>query len=163
MLSVETWMKRDPITISPETGILEALRLFRQHRIRHLPVVKGGFLVGILTDRDLKRVVPSPAASLSVYEVNYLLNRLEARGVMTKQVVTVLPETTIEEAAKLLLTHKIGALPVVEEDRLVGIVTETDVLQALVNAIGTQGCGSGVRTPAGVTRETPKDAPSAVV
>ena len=141
---VENRMKREPITISPETGILEASRLLRQYKIRHLPVVKGGRLVGILTDRDLKRVSPSPATSLSVYEVNYLLDRLEAKEVMTKQVVTVTPKTTIEEAAKLLLAHRIGGLPVVEGVTLVGIVTETDVLEALVEAMGIRGSCSRV-------------------
>lgn len=141
---VEGWMKRDPITISQETGILEASRLLRQHKIRHLPVVKGGRLVGILTDRDLKRVSPSPATSLSVYEVNYLLDKLETKEVMTKPVVTVTPKTTIEEAAKLLLAHKIGGLPVVEEEMLVGILTETDVLEALVEAMGVRGTCSRV-------------------
>jgi acetoin utilization protein AcuB len=141
---VENRMKRDPITISPETGILEASRLLRQYKIRHLPVVKGGRLVGILTDRDMKRVSPSPATSLSVYEVNYLLDKLEAKEVMTKQIVTVTPKTTIEEAAKLLLANKIGGLPVVEGERLVGIVTETDVLEALVEAIGIRGSCSRV-------------------
>lgn len=119
---VENRMKRDPFTISPETGILEGTRLLRQHKIRHLPVVRGGRLVGILTDRDLKRVSPSPATSLSVYEVNYLLDKLEAKEVMIKQVVTVTPRTTIEDAARLLLTHKIGSLPVVDGEVLVGII-----------------------------------------
>jgi len=99
---VEDRMKRDPITISPETGILEASRLLRQHKIRHLPVVRGGRLVGILTDRDLKRVSPSPATSLSVYEVNYLLDKLEAKEVMIKQVVTVTPRTTIEDGRQVV-------------------------------------------------------------
>ena len=152
---VENRMKRDPITISPETGILEASRLLRQHKIRHLPVVKGGRLAGILTDRDLKRVSPSPATSLSVYEVNYLLDRLEAKEVMTKQVVSVAPKTTIEEAARLLLAHKIGGLPVVEGGMLVGIITETDVLEALVEAMGIRGSCSRVEVVV-------EDAPTAV-
>jgi acetoin utilization protein AcuB len=152
---VENRMKRDPITISPETGILEASRLLRQHRIRHLPVVKGSELVGILTDRDLKRVSPSPATSLSVYEVNYLLDKLEAKEVMTKQVVTVTPKTTIEEAARLLLGRKIGGLPVVEGNMLVGILTETDVLEALVEAMGIRGSCSRVEVVV-------EDAPSAL-
>jgi acetoin utilization protein AcuB len=161
MLRVENWMKRDPITISPETGVLEASRLLRQYRIRHLPVVKGGFLVGILTDRDLKRVLPSTATSLSVYEVNYLLDRLEAREVMTKQVVTVLPEAAIDEAAKLLLAHKIGALPVVEEDKLVGILTETDVLEALVEAMSAQRSGFNAGAAVEVTPAPLRDMLSA--
>lgn len=152
---VENRMKRDPITISPETGILEASRLLRQHRIRHLPVVKAGRLVGILTDRDLKRVSPSPATSLSVYEVNYLLDKLEAEEVMTKQVVTVRPNTTVEDAAKLLLAHKIGGLPVVEGEMLVGILTETDVLEALIEAMGIRGSCSRVEVVV-------EDAPTAV-
>jgi acetoin utilization protein AcuB len=152
MMLVENRMKRDPITISPETGILEASRLLRQHKIRHLPVVRGGRLVGILTDRDLKRVSPSPATSLSVYEVNYLLDKLEAKEVMIKQVVTVTPRTTIEDAARLLLTHKIGSLPVVDGEVLVGIITETDVLEALVEAMGIRGSCSRVEI---VVEDTP--------
>lgn len=144
MMLVENRMKRDPITICPETGALEASRLLRQYRIRHLPVVKGGRLVGILTDRDLKRASPSPATSLSVYEVNYLLDRLEAKEVMTKEVVTVTPKATIEEAARLLLAHKIGGLPVVDGEMLVGIITEADILEAFVEAMGIRGSCSRV-------------------
>ena len=111
--------------------------------------------MGILTDRDLKRVSPSPATSLSVYEVNYLLDKLEAREVMTKQVISVTPKTTIEEAARLLLAHKIGGLPVVEGGMLVGIITETDVLEALVEAMGIRGSCSRVEVVV-------EDAPTAV-
>jgi acetoin utilization protein AcuB len=149
---VEHRMKPDPITISPETGVLEASRLLRQYRIRHLPVVKGGQLVGILTDRDLKRVSPSPATSLSVYEVNYLLDKLEAKEVMVKQVVTVGPTTTVEEAARLMVAHRIGGLPVLEDGRLVGILTETDALEAFIEAMGIRGTCSRVEV---VVEDTP--------
>ncbi|MBI3988356.1 MAG: CBS domain-containing protein [candidate division NC10 bacterium] len=137
-MRVAEWMKKDPITIGPETGVWEAARLLRQYRIRHLPVVKKGTLVGIVTDRDIKRILPSPATSLSVYEVSYLLDRLEVKEVMTKEVMTVGPEVPIEEAAKLMHDRKIGCLPVLEGDALVGIITETDLLAALVEVMGVR-------------------------
>jgi len=137
-MRVAQWMKKDPITISPETGVWEAARLLRQYRIRHLPVVKRGKLVGIVTDRDVKRVLPSPATSLSVYEVSYLLDRLEVKEVMTKEVITVGPLVPIEEAAKIMHDRKIGCLPVLEGEALVGIITETDLLAALVEVMGVR-------------------------
>ena len=130
-------MRRDVITVSPEEGIRAAMKLIREERIRHLPVTEGRRLVGIVTDRDLRRVAPSPATSLSVHELNYLLDKLKIKEVMTKEVVTVTPETTIEEAAKLIHDRKIGGLPVVEQgNELVGILTETDILEAFLEVMG---------------------------
>lgn len=123
-MQVADRMKGEAITVTPQTTVMEAVRLLTENRIRHLPVVEGKRVVGIVTDRDLKRVAASPAIPVS--------------GVMSKPVVTVKPETLIEEAAQLLVAHKIGGLPVVEEDRLVGILTETDVLEAFVELVGIQ-------------------------
>jgi acetoin utilization protein AcuB len=130
-------MRRDVITVSPEEGVRSAMKLIREERIRHLPVTEGRRLVGIITDRDLRRVAPSPATSLSVFELNYLLDKLAVKEVMTKDVIWVTPETTIEEAAKLLHDRKIGGLPVVDErHEVVGIITETDILEAFVEVMG---------------------------
>jgi acetoin utilization protein AcuB len=121
-----------PITIAPETPVLEARRVMQTRSIRHLLVVEDGRLVGIVTDRDIRLNMPSPATTLSVWEVNYLLARLTVREVMTKSVIVVEPDRLAQDAALLLVTEKIGALPVVDGDRLVGIVTETDFLRAFV-------------------------------
>ncbi len=125
-------MKRDPITVDVKTGINDALKLLQTHRIRHLPVMDGKRMVGIITDRDIRRVLPSPATSLEIHELHYLLDKLQVGEVMTKKVVTVNPQTTLEEAAKLLLDYRIGGLPVLEGNELVGIITETDILEAFL-------------------------------
>jgi acetoin utilization protein AcuB len=122
-----------PITIPPETPVLEAQRVMQVRGIRHLLVVEYGALVGIVTDRDIRLNMPSPATTLSVWEANYLLARLTVREVMTKSVIVVEPDRPAHEAAVLLVTEKIGALPVVDGERLVGIVTETDFLRAFVD------------------------------
>lgn len=121
-----------PITIPPETPVLDARRVMQARSIRHLLVVEHGRLVGIITDRDIRLNMPSPATTLSVWEVNYLLARLTVREVMTTGVIVVEPDRTAHEAASLLLAEKIGALPVLDGDELVGIVTETDFLRAFV-------------------------------
>jgi len=101
-------------------------------RIRHLLVVEDERLVGIVTDRDIRLNLPSPATSLSVWEINYLLARLTVGQVMSKYVITVAPDRDVRDAARILLDEKIGALPVLDGERLVGIVTDTDLLRALV-------------------------------
>ena len=121
-----------PITIAPDTPVLEARRVMQTRSIRHLLVVEYGRLVGIVTDRDIRLNMPSPATTLSVWEVNYLLARLTVREVMTTSVIVVEPDRGAQDAAALLVTEKIGALPVVDGDKLVGIVTETDFLRAFV-------------------------------
>lgn len=129
-------MQRDVVTVTPGTSVTGASRLLQEHRIRHLPVVDRGRLVGIVTDRDIRRVLPSPATSLEVHELLYLLDRLTVGEVMTGKVITVTPETPTEEAARLLVEHRIGCLPVLQGDRLAGILTETDLLAALAEVLG---------------------------
>src|SRR6185437_14025724 len=106
-----------------------------EHRIRHLVVTSdGGELLGIVTDRDIRLNLPSQATSLSVWEMNYLLTRLTVEKVMTTSVITVGPDRSARDAAELMLDHRIGALPVVDGGRLIGIVTETDLLRAFVKS-----------------------------
>ena len=131
-MNVSELMTVCPITTSPETPVLEARQLMIDKRIRHLLVTEGPKLVGIIADRDVRLNLPSPATSLSVWEINYLLARLTVESAMTKSVVTVGPRRDAREAAQLMLDHKIGALPVVDGGSLVGIVTETDLLRAFV-------------------------------
>jgi acetoin utilization protein AcuB len=129
---VKNHMKHDPITVKKDDSFRYALKLIRKEGVRHLPVLDGKRVVGIVTDRDLRQAAPSPATTLEVHELNYLLERLKIEAIMTKKVITVRPETNLRDAAKLLFTHKIGCLPVVENDELVGIITEGDILRAYV-------------------------------
>lgn len=131
-MKVSERMKRDVVTVTPETTLSEALRIVRDRKIRHLPVVEAGRLVGIVTDRDLKKVSASDATALSVWELNYLLDRVKIGDFMTRSVITVSPEASIDEAAELMLIHRIGSLPVVKEGSVVGILTETDLVETLV-------------------------------
>jgi acetoin utilization protein AcuB len=135
---VEKRMKGNPITISPQDSFRNAMNLIRQRGIRHLPVVEGDRLVGIVTDRDLRQASPSPATSLEIHELHYLLEKVTVREIMTSPVVTATPEMPIEAAARLMLTHRIGSLPVLRGMALVGIITETDILSAFVDVMGIQ-------------------------
>ncbi|HHW44093.1 CBS domain-containing protein [Desulfofundulus thermobenzoicus] len=139
---VRDYMSTSPITINQETPILEALNIMRKNRIRHLPVTERGRLIGVVTERDLLTVSPSPATTLSVFELNYLLSKMVIREVMKKNVITVVPDCTIEEAALLMREHRIGSLPVVEGDRLVGLITQTDILDALIRIFGLRKAGT---------------------
>jgi acetoin utilization protein AcuB len=129
-------MKPNPVTVGPQDSFRQAMTLIRQKGIRHLPVVEGGRLVGIVTDRDIRQASPSPATSLEIHELHYLLEKVKVQEIMTRKVYTVSPDTPIEEAARLMLTHRIGGLPVVRGETLVGILTETDILAAFVDVMG---------------------------
>jgi acetoin utilization protein AcuB len=123
-------------TVTPATSLPDALRLTSQRGVRHLPVLDGDRLVGILSDRDLKRAMASSATSLETRELNYLLDRLRVEEIMTRTVITIGRMFPIEDAARLMAQEKIGALPVTEEGQLIGLVTETDVLRLFVRAMG---------------------------
>ena len=118
------------VTIAPSTSVHEAQALMQQRKIRHLPVLQEGRLVGILSDRDIRLVLPSPATSLSVWEIRHLLNKLTVGEVMTYFVMTTAPDCPVTEAVGRMLGHKVGALPVVEDQQVVGTLTRTDVLRA---------------------------------
>jgi acetoin utilization protein AcuB len=133
---VQDVMQTKLYTVSPATTLPEALRLTAQRGVRHLLVLDGDRLVGILSDRDLKRAMASSATSLEVHELNYLLERLQVRDFMTRAVITIGAMFPIEDAARLMVLEKIGALPVTDGERLVGLVTETDVLRLFVRALG---------------------------
>ncbi len=132
-------MQKSPITISPDASFYEARALIRDKGIRHLPVIdKNGNLVGLVTDRDIREAAPSDATSLSVHELHYLLGKLKVSGFMTprEKLITITPDIIIEEAVQLLRDHKIGCLPVMDGKRLIGIITETDILDFLVDIFG---------------------------
>jgi acetoin utilization protein AcuB len=127
-------MSSPAVTIATDTPFQDALNLMHQHRFRRLPVVDHtGRLVGIVSERDLLYASPSKATSLSIWELNYLLAKIRVADIMTVDVISVTPDTLIEEAALLMAENKIGGLPVVNEaDRVVGVITETDVFKAFV-------------------------------
>ena len=134
-MQIREWMSPHPISVSPSTSVSEARELMQRKRIRHLLVLEEGRLVGIVTDRDIRLNLPSPATSLSVWEVKYLLDKLTVERAMTRPVVTIAPDRSVGEAVRLMLEHKIGALPVTEGARVVGIITETDLLRAFAQVL----------------------------
>jgi acetoin utilization protein AcuB len=152
---VREWMTKDPQTVSATTPVMEAMQRLREGGFRRLPVVREGRLVGIVTDRDLKEATPSKATTLSIYELNYLLSKLLVKDVMVASVVTVSPDDPIEHAALLMEEHRVSGLPVIEDGRLTGILTITDLLRAFVAFLGLR--EGGVR----VTVDLP-DAPGAL-
>jgi acetoin utilization protein AcuB len=139
-------MSHPVISIPPDIPITEALNLMKQERIRRLPVVKGGKIVGIVSDKDLLNASPSSATSLSVWEMNYLLSKITIREVMTKKVLTVTEDTPIEEAARIMADNKIGGLPVLRNSSVVGIITETDLFKIFLELMGVR--EKGVRVTA---------------
>ena len=139
-------MSRPPVTIGPEMSIHDAVALFKKERIRRAPVIKGGKLVGIVSEKDLLNASPSPATTLSVWEMNYLLSKLTVAEVMTKDVITVAEDTPIEEAARIMADNKIGGLPVVKGTRVVGIITETNLFKMFIELMGAR--EKGVRVTA---------------
>jgi CBS domain-containing protein len=129
---VRDWMTANPYTINPQTTLPEARQLMRAHHIRRLPVVARGELVGIVTLGDLREAQPSDATSLSITEANALLAGLHMDQIMTRNVVTLLPDETLYDSAQRMLEHKISGLPVVEHGHVVGIITESDIFRAVV-------------------------------
>jgi acetoin utilization protein AcuB len=132
---VKNWMTHDVITITPETTLPEAHKLMTDYRIRRLPVMKDGRLVGIVTRGDIRGAEASDATSLSVWELNYLLSKLKIKEIMTHHPIVISQEATIDEAAQVMLENKISGLPVVDyHGELVGIITESDIFRIVVQA-----------------------------
>jgi acetoin utilization protein AcuB len=137
-------MSRPPITVRDNVGVEEALRLMHSEGVRRLPVIdKHGDMVGIVSELDLLKVSPSPATSLSVFEIPYLLAKIKMTEVMTKDVVTVTEDTPLEEAARVMADNRVGGLPVLRDGKVVGIITETDLFKTFTEMLG--GREEGVR------------------
>jgi acetoin utilization protein AcuB len=134
-MQVRDLMARGLVAVRPETPVMEAKAVMTRERIRHLLVTDGPRLLGIVTDRDIRLNLASPATSLSVWELNFLLARLTVDQVMTKSLIVVEPTRDAREAARLMLDHRIGALPVLDGERLVGIVTESDFVRAFASSL----------------------------
>jgi acetoin utilization protein AcuB len=137
-------MTKNPITVDSETLVLDAQRMMKENNIRRLPVVDKGNLVGIVTQHDLLQASPSPATSLSIHELNYLLARMKVKEIMKKNPITLTPDTPFEEALLMGQDKKIGSFPVVEKGKLVGIATESDIVRFLTHALGIREEGSRV-------------------
>ncbi len=137
-------MSPNPITVTPDTSVSDAMRMMREKKIRRLPVLDHQHqLVGIVSDHDLLYASPSPVTSLSVWEIHDLLYRLTLDKVMTREVITVTEDAPLEEAARIMADHRIGGLPVLRGQTLVGIITETDIFKAFLSQLG--GRRPGVR------------------
>ncbi len=136
-------MTQTPTTVSPDTSFDEAIRLMRERKVRRFPVVdRHNHVVGIISEKDLLNAMPSPATTLSRYEMNELLARLCVRDLMTHTAIVVQPDTLLEEAARIMADNKIGGLPVVDaQHRLVGIITETDIFRTMVDMLGARRSG----------------------
>ncbi len=144
-------MSHPPITVTPETSIHDAMHLMRSEHIRRAPVVSHGHLVGIVSLKDLINASPSPATTLSVWELNYLLSKLTVERVMTRDVATVSVDTPIEEAARIMADRRIGGLPVMRGNELVGIITETDLFKIFLELMGAR--SAGIRATVEMTDE----------
>jgi acetoin utilization protein AcuB len=149
-MQVKDRMTSDPIVVIDTAPFEDALRLMRDKKVRRLPVVnKDGRLVGIVAERDLLYASPAPTASLSVFEVHYQLAKMTVQQVMAKRVITVGEDCPLEEAARIMVDHKIGSLPVVTGGKLVGIITETDIFRTFLEILG--GREPGLRLTLDVT------------
>ena len=136
-IAVRDWMTRRVHSIRPDARLVEAAAMMRTRKIRHLPVVeRGGRLVGIVTARDLRQALFAPSVQDGLENLRGVLDGLVVRDVMTRGVVSVRAATSIREAARLMYERKVGALPVVERDRLVGLLTESDVLDGFQRVLG---------------------------
>jgi acetoin utilization protein AcuB len=135
---VADWMTREVVTIGPDESVSHAMHLMRDHRIKHLPVLRDGRLVGVISDRDIKAFAPSKATALDVYEINYLLAKATVKEAMGRQLTTTSPDTPVEGAALVMLEGNIGCLPVLEGEQLVGIISDRDIFRALVDITGVR-------------------------
>ena len=134
---VKNWMSRTVFTIDLNESIHDAMKLLKKHDIRMLPVMKEDKLVGVITDRDIKRASASDATTLSVHELNYILSKVKVSEIMSDKPITVPFDYTIEETAEVLLNHKISGVPVVNHDGgIVGTITQTDIFREIISSAG---------------------------
>ncbi len=137
-MKIKYYMTKDPITVTPNTLAVEAQKIMKENRIRRLPVVEKGKLVGIITFRNLIEAAPSSATSLSIFELNHLLLKIKVKDLMKKNVITVSPEDSVMDVIALGMKHNIGGFPVVDQHgELVGIATESQIIQSMVQLFGT--------------------------
>lgn len=141
---IKDYMSTNLITITPETSVVKASDLLKQHDINRLPVLENGQLVGLITKEVISKNSPSGATSLSAHEVNYLLEKTTAKDIMVKKVMTIGPNNMVEEAASIMRANNIGVLVVTEGSQLVGIITDKDIFKAFVDVSGYDTPGSSL-------------------
>lgn len=134
-VKVDDVYTRNPIVVGPETTAPEARRIMEENDIRRLPVVHEGKLIGIVTLTDLLRAAPSAATTLSIWELNYLADKVKVAEIMTRNVVTTTPDDDVRNVARQMIARKIGGMPVMEGDKIVGIVTESDLFRAFAKLL----------------------------
>ena len=148
---IENWMTKEVITGTPEMSMMKASKIMKEKGVGRLPVVnEAGVLVGLVSDRDIKEASPSKATTLDMHELYYLLSEIKLKDIMTKKVVTIRTGETVERAAQLMLEHNIGGMPVVDDaNKVVGMVTDSDIFKVLVRITGVMegGVQIGVRLP----------------
>ena len=137
-------MTKNPMTVDSETLVLDAQKIMKENNIRRLPVVDKGKLVGMITKHDLLEASPSPATSLSIHELNYLLSKMKVKEIMKKNPLTLTPDTPFEEALRIGQEKKVGSFPVVDKGKVVGIATESDIVRFLTRALGIREEGSRI-------------------
>ena len=135
---VADWMTRQVVTVVPDDSVTRAMHLMLERGIKHLPVVRDGAVVGVISDRDIRAYTPSKATALDVYEINYLLAKATVQDAMGADLTTTTPDTPVEEAALLMFEKNVGCLPVLEGDVLVGIISDRDIFRSLVDITGVR-------------------------
>lgn len=166
---VRDWMTPDPITVMPDTPVMDALKILKERGFRRLPVMEGGQLIGITTRKDLKDAMPSKATTLSVWELNYLLSKLTVAEMMARPVITASEGEYMEDAALRMQEHAVGGLPVLDDfGQLCGIITITDVLRAFTNIMGLREGGKRLTldmpdVPGSLERATQAIQPSNII
>lgn len=134
---VKNWMTKDVITVNADDSMQDAGHIMRERKLNILPVMENGKMVGIISDRDLKKASPSDATTLDMHELLFLISKIKIRDLMKKKVITIPPDYTVEEAASILLENRISGLPVVDnQDKLVGIITRSDLFRVLIALTG---------------------------
>ncbi|MBW2467344.1 MAG: CBS domain-containing protein [Deltaproteobacteria bacterium] len=134
---IEDWMASKLLTIDENTSVMRAMRMMKENKVRRLPVLAHGKLVGMITDRDLKEASPAKTNSLDIHELNYLLAEMKVKEVMTPKLISMKHDETLEKAAIVMLQNKISGLPIMDENgNLVGLLSETDVVRGFIHATG---------------------------
>lgn len=152
---VKSRMTANPYTIAYNAPITEVIELMREKNLKRVPVVDGEKVVGMLTHSDIQKVSPTKATTLSIYELNYLLSKTLVKDAMAKNAITISPDALLEEAAVLMRENRISSLAVVKDNRIVGIVTESDIFDSFIDLLGFKEVGSRITIQA-------EDAPGAL-
>lgn len=141
---VKNRMTVNPYTIAYDAPINDAVEIFRENNLKRLPVTDNEKVIGILTQGDIQKVSPTKATSLSIFEINYLLSKVTVKDAMSKNPITISPDSLLEEAAVIMRENRIGTLPVVENNKIIGIITESDIFDAFIDLLGFKENGSRI-------------------